>query len=320
MLTICQLGNFRPPASSENHWRITFEEMGLKVLPVQEDEANLIDILSACRDADIFIWTRTMGFLKCNGYEMLARIKIPTVALHLDLYIGLERENTISYDPFWRAKFTFTADGDPEHAKKFRELGVNHFWLNPAVIKRECYLGTPREPLKCDVAFIGSRGYHHEHYRGSLIDFLEATYGSRFRLFGANGDSWRGDDLNQLYASVKVAVGDSCFADKLQRYTSDRFFESTGRGACTAFPRIEGISQNFEDGVHLRYYQPGDFADLKRVIDDMLTMTDEQRTAMRRAASNHVRENHTYHNRMSELLNVVARHEPSIAEKLREAA
>lgn len=317
MLTIAQLGNFGPPASTENHLRETLTDLGHTVVALQENQVALPEILSACRGADLFLWTRTMGFLKCNGYEMLARIKIPTVVFHLDLYIGLDREPTLDYDPFWKAKYVFTADGDPQHAEVFRAKGINHYWLKPGVLKRECYTALPRPELECDVAFVGSYSYHAEHYRTKLIDFLKSTYGSRFRLFGANGDSWRGHDLNQLYASAKVVVGDSCNLNgKITHYSSDRLQESLGRGACTAFPAIPGMTDEFTDGVHLRLYKFGDFDGLRQTVDLMLAEPEEVRRQMRKSACELVRQTGTYHNRMEEMLAVLALKEPEIAARL----
>jgi hypothetical protein len=287
---------------------------GINVIPLQEDKVALPDITQACLGADLFLWTRTGGWLKCNGFEMLARIKIPTVGVHLDRFWGLNRETEVTTTPFFVCRYVFTADGGSDD--KWGAAGVNHFWLNPGVLKSECRVAWPRVDLRTDVGFVGARGYHPEHYRGKLIDFLTATYGNRFRLFGANGDCWRGNDLNQVYASIKVAVGDSCFADRCVRYTSDRLFEGCGRGACTAFPRIPGIDGCYTDGVHLRWYEPGNFADMKRVIDEMLLLPEESRQAMRVAAVEHTRQHHTYNNRMTEMLNIIAAHEPAIKELL----
>jgi hypothetical protein len=257
-----------------------------------------------------------MGFLKCNGYEMLARIKCPTVVCHLDLYWGLSREPTISYDPFWRARYCFSADGGND--EKFKALGINHFWFKPGVLKRECYLAEPRDDLRVDVGFVGSYHYHKEAWRTQLIDWLTATYKDKFRLFGASGDSWRGDDLNRLYASIACAVGDSCNVGfKQKKYCSDRLFEAGGRGAAQIFPRIEGIDNSYTDPLHLRWYEHGNFADLKCKIDQMVALPDDQRLAMRRAAVAHTIAHHTYSTRMTELLETVAAHEPAIAERLR---
>ena len=58
----------------------------------------------------------------------------------------------------------------------------------------------------------------------------------------------RGADLNDLYASVKIAVGDSCYADRSTRYFSDRAFEAPGRGAFSLFPRIPALTDMLIEG------------------------------------------------------------------------
>ena len=324
-LTIAYLGNHRTEPGMQESDRFTsecgisnaIESLGHRCIRLNERFTKLPEILTACREADIFLWTRTGGWLQCNGFEMLQRIKrigIPSVAIHLDLFWGLGRENEISYDPYWSVDLAFTADGGNQD--KFKAAGVNHFWLNPGVRKDECYLAEPREDLKCDVAFVGSYNYWENHPRKQLIDWLRETYGPRFRLFGANGDSWRKHALNQLYASAKVTVGDSCFAGKCKNYTSDRLPESLGHGAALCWPVIEGITEEFTEGVHLRLYNAGDYQGLKRTIDDMLAMTDEQRNAMRRAAVAKALQSWTWNHRMQQLLETVAAHEPAIAERL----
>lgn len=323
-LSIVYLGNHQPdlPAekrfTTESHIAETLESLGHRVNRVHEQTAELPQILEACRDADLFLWTRTMGFLRCDGYQMLARIRIPTVTVHLDAYIGLEREKTLGFDPFWHARYCWTADGG--HDEIFKAKGINHFWFRPGVLKRECYMAEPRVDLITDVAFCGSRGYHREHPRGELIAWLEKTYGTRFRLFGANGDSWRGHNLNQLYASCRVMVGDSCNVGfKQVRYWSDRVPETTGRGGFLIHPFVEGMEDIWTDGEHIRYYRFGEYARLKELIDHYLDPAHESdRRRIQIAGHERTKAVSTYDNRMTELLRTVASYEPAIAERLKE--
>ena len=318
-LSIAYLGNFGVNFTTESNIADTLEDlsdpnMGHRVVRLQENKVSMPDILAIRREVDFLLWTRTGGWLRCNGFEMLQRIKLPSVGVHLDLFWGLNREVELKSDPYWNCTMNFSADGG--HQEEFKAVGINHFWLNPGVLKRECYLAQPREDLKCDVGFCGSENYHSEWPRGALIKFLRETYKDKFRLFGAHGDSWRGHALNEVFASAKVMVGDSCFAGKFKKYTSDRLGEHLGRGSALCFPVIEGITEEFTEGVHLRLYNAGDYQGLKRTIDDMLAMTDEQRNAMRRAAVAKALSGWTWNHRMQQLLETVAAHEPSIAERL----
>ena len=302
--------------TSECHIATTLEQLGHSVLRLQEDKVSQADIMAACRGSDFFLWTKTAQWLKCNGFELLKRIPVPTVGLHADLWWGLEREREIRTSPFFKCRYVFTADGGSQD--KFKAAGVNHFWLRPGVLKSECYLAEPRKDLLTDIGFCGSRSYHKEHYRTQLIDWMREQYVSHFRLFGANGDSWRGSELNQLYRSVKVMVGDSCFAGRCRNYVSDRLYESCGRGAALVFPHIEGITQDYIHGTHLFYYQPGNFNDLHAAICTMLALPEEKRLEMRKAAIAHTLAHHTWNHRMIEMLGVIAQNEPAIAARLAE--
>ena len=324
-LSVAYLGNHRTEPGMTDADRFTtetgvanaFENLGHRVLRLNEKFTRLPEIITACRESDLFLWTRTGGWLQCNGFEMLQRIKrigIPSASLHLDLFWGLDREKEISFDPYWLVDYCATADGG--HDEEFKKAGVNHIWINPGVRRDECYLAEPRQDLACDVAFVGSYSYHEAHPRKQLIDFLRSTYGPRFRLFGAAGDSWRKHALNQLYASAKVTVGDSCFAGKYKKYTSDRLPESLARGSCLCWPVIEGITEEFTNGVHLRLYNSGDWGGLKFTIDEMLSYTESERTAIRKAAVAKALEGWTWDRRVQQLLDTIAQHEPEIARRL----
>jgi len=100
--------------------------------------------------------------------EILGRLGIPTAALHADLYLGISREAQMIGDPFRAVDHCFTADGDPACQKRFKEMGINHHWLPPAVDDDACYIADV--PYEHDLVFIGSwRGYHREYPYGSSL-------------------------------------------------------------------------------------------------------------------------------------------------------
>ena len=108
---------------------------------------------------------------------------------------------------FWKTDAVFTADGGNDD--RFRSRGVNHVWLPPAVVERDCYFGTPHACYNSPVAFAGAEGYHPEYpFRARMVGRLRETYGSNFRVY----QGIREVDINNLYASARVMVGDSCFA------------------------------------------------------------------------------------------------------------
>ena len=103
--------------------------------------------------------------------------------------------------------------------------------------------------------------------------------------------------MNNTYASIKVVVGDHCFAG-MPRYWSDRLPETCGRGGFLLYPRTEGMT------IPTATYEPQNTRDLIQKIDYFLAH-EEERQAIRDAAFEHVRTNDTYTNRLQEIVRVL---------------
>jgi SAM-dependent methyltransferase len=298
--------------NTENHIALTLEKLGHDVTRIQETPVaspGWVDLVS--EDTDLFLYTRTWGMMVT--LEDLAALKgrgIPTASYHLDLYVGLNRQSGIESDPFWRTEYVFSADGDPESQKFFESKGINHRWLLAGVFEDECVMFEPNqdETLGGDVIFVGGGaeyGHPEWSYRHELVEWLERTYGTRYKKYGHPQRTVRGGDLNQLYANSKITIGDSVnIGFNHKNYTSDRLFESMGRGAFTIYPRIEGVAELFDEGVNAVWYDYGDFEGLKKTIDYYLEH-DEEREAIRRAGFEFVKGNHTYTQRLQVLLNTI---------------
>ena len=155
-----------------------------------------------------------------------------------------------------------------------------------------------------DVIFVGSKKYHPEwQYRPQLISWLEDTYKNKFEHYGNGGiKSVRGDQLNKLYSSTKIVVGDTlCIGFNYPDYWSDRIYETMGRGGFIIHPYIKGLEKEFEDKKHLVFYEYGNFDQLKELIDYYL-VHDEEREAIRKAGHELVKNNYTYKNRWEQIL------------------
>ena len=302
---ICIHGNHKVSFCTEQELVWTFRDLGFKVIQTQENEDTTEEILDTClkNNVRLFIYVHTHGWITPGTMDMGELIqkfklhRIKTVSFHLDRYRGLNigdgRESRVGTHPFWHTDYVFTADGGNQDW--FKMLCVNHFWLPPGVVKKWCVKGTPRPELAVDVAFVGARGYHPEYpFRETLIKFLEDTYGNRFRLFSG----YREQSLNDLYASVKVVVGDSCFGGS-DYYWSDRVPETTGRGGFLIHPASKGLSI-----PGLVTYEPGNLQQLAERIDYYLEH-QEEREKLRDAAQAWVRENETYTNRAQTILRAV---------------
>lgn len=313
-MRIVYRGNHGVSFSTESHVAASLEELGHEVVRVQESDTGWGPTLAVALRSDLFLWTQTWGFAQnwdrrdADGVlEALGAAGVPSAGLHLDLWWGLDREDQLEVEPFFRVDHLFTADGD--HDDDWARLGINHHWLPPAVYGAECLPGTAQTRYISDVAFVGSwRHYGHSEWwrhRRQLLNFLRRTYRHRLGLWPRpNAGAVRGQDLNDLYASVKVVVGDSCFASRSNRYFSDRPFETVGRGGFLVMPYIEGLTELLEDGVHCRYFEWGDWPALKELIDYYLEH-EEERETIRRKGQEHVRENHTYAHRLQRVLETV---------------
>lgn len=303
--TVCIHGNHAISFCTERDLAWTFEDLGHKVISTQENADTTEEVLERCikENVKLFVYIHTHGWEtpgRMDMAQLLQELKacgIKTCSFHLDRYRGLNlsdgRESRVGTHPFWHTDVVFTADGGNQ--EWFKDRGVNHVWLPPAVVKKWAVKGNYRADLAVDVAFVGARGYHPEYpFRETLIKFLEDTYGSRFKIFSG----FREQSLNDLYASARVVVGDSCFGGA-DRYWSDRVPETTGRGGFLIHPASNGLSI-----PGLVTYTPGDLNDLTDKIDYYLEHEDE-RKALQGATQAWVREHDTYTNRVQTMLKVV---------------
>lgn len=297
-LQIAFIGNFKAEHSTENQIKWALEEgLGHDVEMLQENEVNLVAIRSAMEFSDLLFWVRTPGWLRVNDREMLELLqsaKIPTVSMHLDKFFSIpEREQLIGVHPFWRTKFVFTADGSRD--EDFKARNVNHFWMKPAASAVYSHPGMPLDMYRCDVGFVGARGYHAEHpFRAELIDFLEKTYGDRFKLI----DGLRGHGLNDFYQSCKVCVADCFGGGKIPRYWSDRMVETPMRHGFLLSPEIEGMT------IPLATFDPENLTDLHEQIEYWLAHDDERKT-LRSLCADHVAKHDTWTIRMAWILKTV---------------
>jgi hypothetical protein len=306
------LGNFEVSYSSENHHAKSLESLGHTVVKLQEKKAKTHVILDQALDSDLFIWVHTHGWETVGKITMdhvlleLKQAGITTMTYHLDLWFGLDRQKDLENDNFYKTiGHFFTVD--KLMADWFNEnTEVKGHFVPAGVYDKECYIHPDYDTqnFKYDVIFVGSKGYHHEHkYRPELIDFLRKTYGKRFLHVGGDGDTGtvRGDELNKIYAQSKVAVGDSLNINfNYPYYTSDRLFESTGRGGFTIYPEIKGLDEYFMPD-EVVFYKHGNLDDLKNKIDYYLD-NSLLRERIRLNGHNRTKKEHTYVHRWATIM------------------
>jgi hypothetical protein len=300
------LGNFEPANSTETHVALALRRNGHELVERQENDLGAWrSSAEQMGDFDLTLWTRT-GWeppIPRNLQRLVLHAGqakgVAVVGYHLDRWWGLSREPQVGRELFFRADLVVTADGG--HDDEWRDAGVNHLWLPPAVSGAQAeQLGSYREEYDVPVGFVGSwQGYHDEWaYRGRLVRWLIDTYGDSFRAWEGGV---RGRDLADLYQSVDVLVGDSCLAGGATHYWSDRIPETLGRGGLLVHPIVDGLAEHFTPGQHLLTYKLGDFDMLADMIR-WATVNPDRAAAMRDAGRAHVLAHHTYERRMVQLL------------------
>jgi len=320
---VVQIGNFRPPHSTENELRAALGNIGIEMKTIQEDDwaAGRIDLPDP-KGFDFLLWTRTWPVSEARAAQSLGPWKghTPIVGYHLDRWWGLDRQSEIKTHPFFRwPDLLCTADGG--HQDEWRAADITHFWFPPAVSAEATRAtGALRPEYAHDVVFAGQwKVYHPEWlpYRRALVEFLQRRYGNRFTTYPRPGEhAVRGQDLMDLYASAKVLVGDSCLAGTgpvlpqgvrggAIRYWSDRLPETLGRGGLLIHPWLN-FEGHFQAEEHLLTYELGNFDELGRRIDWALA-NPEDAALIRKTGRDWVAEHHTYEVRMRRLVNLVGR-------------
>lgn len=308
MANITFLGNFRVDYTSESHHAKTLESLGHTVFRLQESQERSENIYKYAKNSDLFVWVHTHKW-KTHGTismeKLLKKLKqdgVPTMTYHLDLWFGLQRQKDLEIYPVYKnISHFFTVD--KKMAEWFNDnTFVRGHYLPAGVFDQECYYKKTQKTK--DVIFVGSKIYHNEWpYRPQLIDWLSNSYKDKFEHYGNGGKGIvRGDDLNKLYASTKIVVGDSlCPKFSYPYYWSDRVYETLGRGGFIIHPHVPGLEKEFTDKKNIVFYQYGNFDQLKKLIDYYLENEDE-REKIRIAGHELVKQKYTYKNRWQSIL------------------
>lgn len=308
MSTITFLGNFRVTYTSETHHVASLKSLGHKVIKLQESVATSEEIYKRASSSDVFVWVHTHGWQTPGNMtmvEVLQKLKskgVITLTYHLDLWLGLQRQKDLDEDPIYKEiQHFFTVD--KKMAEWFNNnTDVKGHYLPAGVFDQECYY-KPKRVIN-DVVFVGSKKYHPEWtYRPKLINWLGDKYGKRFKHFGGDGiQVVRGKELNNLYATTKVVVGDTlCPNFKYEDYWSDRVYETMGRGGFIIHPYIPGLEKEFNDREHLVFYEYKNLDQLEELIDYYL-VNDTEREKIRVAGHKLVKEKYTYKNRWQHIM------------------
>jgi len=292
-LKILYIGNFHPKSVGEPEIANALEKLGHTVIrhPNTERPGTL--------DADILLFSK----LTFPGHiNFLRELKIPRVCWMFDLYWGYRNEKRIEQnkEQLFQADLVLTTDGG--NTDKWKKHNINHKCLRQGIAE-DVTMGSPNFATVAEIGFVGTRSpWAGWDYRPALIDWLKATYGTKFKHFGQDG-SLRHEDLNDLYATLKIVVGDTVHSPN---YWSNRIYETIGRGGFLIHPLVEGIEKEFTPYKHFIPYNYGDMAGLREKINYYL-QADEEREKIRQAGFEHCHKYHTYTKRARQLIDELRR-------------
>lgn len=301
---ILYFGSFDLPYDTERYVADTLETLGCKVTRKTPTKVSLEELKELVKQEWDFIlmskgWFNfSIDLVNNTLYSSLAK----RVGWFWDLGWETPREAMIYSHHLFKANLVLTSDGG--HDEKWKEHMINHKVLRQGIFEPEAVKGNYRQEYAYDVVFVGTNvhkdafGWSH---RGRLIDFLKKNYGTRFKWLGGKGQEIRNAELNDLYASAKVVVGDSVNS---RNYWSNRIYETLGRGGFLIFPEVEGIETEFTPYEHFVPYTYSDFDGLKEKIDYYINH-DEERNKIRDAGFEFCKKHHTYTHRCKELLELV---------------
>lgn len=273
-------------------------------------------IVLKCKDADMFVWMRTIR--KESDMEMTRMVRqiqsfgVKTVGLHMDLYHAVpSRAGKVGKTAFWSLQWHFTADGTDPRA--FERAGVNHYWMPPALaldlIKP---LAPDRLRYPHRYVFTGQTGGFtgaHGKHRRQLLSWAQEKYGRDMALYGRSEGSLppiRGDALTTLYQSAHVVLGDSGGGpddSAVDHYWSDRVPNVMGRGGLLAHDDRPGFAECGYNRDNMIIYPRGDFETLGRMIAGT---SSSQRLRMINNAQQIIRDRHLWRHRLEFIERIVS--------------
>ncbi|CKH13208.1 hypothetical protein PXH78_09325 [Mycolicibacterium smegmatis] len=303
-MKIVVLGNRIESGRVFESWRPdcveALKQLGHQVTALPFGSVAVPLLRNVAKDADMLLWLKdeppSPAEEVIDALRSLEGRGVVTVALHMDLFHGVERrKDLIGKLPWWTCQYVFTADGGDRDWG-----GVNHRWFPPAFGTRYLGLWEADDRYRHKATFVGTHSQRiHGDHRGALLQWANGTYGCDFRQYGTKSSPVWGKKLNKLYATADLVLGDSAPAPF---YWSDRVPRTLGRGGILAHPRVPGMEeQGFTDDVMI-LYDRFDFASIKERRD---SMTAAEVKTMRENAVQVVRERHIWPVAMTRVLKEV---------------
>jgi hypothetical protein len=267
-MKIIYFGNHENKGSdfTEIHIKYALEKLGHKVFCVDENNWAKDNVVNLSRGADLFLFHKA-GVKEQKTYQrfmdLLVCITCKKVCWYFDKVWG-EREIVLqAIIPFIDKLFLTDETWARKHNYKNIEI------LHQGIGIEDTSLGTPREDLKTDIAFVGM--VYGERQR--FIEKLLEKYGDKLRVFGNIFNR----DLYDLCASTKIVVAPDSPSDDF--YWSSRVYMILGSGGFLIHPKCEGLKEEYTHKEELVTYS--DFDDLLSKIDFYL-VNDKKRKAIQK--------------------------------------
>lgn len=195
-----------------------------------------------------------------------------------------------------------------EDVKECVSDGVLNVGLLPSSADFELYKKYPIEKSAPDIVFIGnnyinsSLEFDLAQERQEMIAFLKENYGDNFKAYGLGQEGGLVNPQQEamIYNKCKVAISQNNF-DRAG-YTSDRLFRAMGCGSLVLTKYFTGIEKMFKKELYLDWWKT--FDELKNLIDFYLS-DESERKATAATGMLYVNENHTWSNRIKEIMKIL---------------
>lgn len=271
------------------------EEAGATVERIEESGMyNEVLTRIEAFNPDVVLGAKYNVFWQKKFFQWLKTKPYISASWTFDLLIGHPpRESRVRSYRFLYCDVVFLTDGG--HMKEYKDIGVNVRLLRQGIPDEFCYMAEPEEGP--DIVFVGTENPTFP-YRQNLMRLLKHEYGSRFTWIGQNNaEACRGHDLNKLYASAKIVVGDCMYGDY---YWSNRIVETLGRGGFLIHPNVRGIEKDYKPYKEFIPYNWGDFRGMVTKINYYLDHK-EDRDKIRTAGFERVKNNYKMSHKCKEL-------------------
>lgn len=191
-----------------------------------------------------------------------------------------------------------------------RALGVKADYLQIGVPDNIFNPFGPVNKSAPEIVFFGNNpgGFPLSKMRADMVRSLKQRYGSRFGYYGSGWGKDSSPVNNQqseaaIYRGAKIAINLSHF--DYPRYTSDRMLRAMGSGCMVLSHRYKGIEIEFEESGTVSTW--GGFTELFDTIDHYsdTVVGRMHRSRIAQNGCNHVHENHTWRNRINDLMKMI---------------